>query len=90
MCLSTQNLSESDMAVFLELLIAFSKAFFGCPSSQRYPSKKVISLLLIASILISFSLIFPAIPKKVHIVLSESGVIKIKHVPVGASSSFLE
>ena len=46
--------------------------------------------LLIASILISFSLIFPAIPKKVHIVLSESGVIKIRHVPVGASSSFLE
>ena len=36
----------------------------------------------------SLSLIFPAIPRKVHIVLSESGVIKIKQVPVGITSSF--
>ena len=38
----------------------------------------------------SFSLIFPAVPKKVHIVLSESGVTKIKQVPVGNSSFFFE
>ena len=39
--------------------------------------------------LISFWLIFPAIPKNVTIVLSASGVIKIKQVPVGETSSFL-
>ena len=39
---------------------------------------------------ISLSLIFPAVPKNVHIVLSESGVINIKQVPVGNSSFFLE
>ena len=38
---------------------------------------------------ISFSFILPAIPRNVHIVLSESGVIKIKQVPVGRAS-FLE
>ena len=38
--------------------------------------------------LISFSFICPAVPKKVHIVLSESGVTKIKLVPVGRISFF--
>ena len=32
--------------------------------------------------------IFPAVPRNVHIVLSESGVIKIKQDPVGISSCF--
>ena len=36
------------------------------------------------------SFIFPAVPKNVHIVLSESGVTKIRHVPVGSSSFFFE
>jgi len=31
----------------------------------------------------------PAVPKKVHIVLSESGVIKIKQLPEEMSSFFL-
>jgi hypothetical protein len=48
------------------------------------------SLSLTFSILTSFSFIFPAIPKKVHIVRSESGVINIKQVPVGIASSFFE
>ena len=39
---------------------------------------------------LSFSLILPAVPRNVHIVLSESGVIKIKQVPVGIASFFLE
>ena len=51
-------------------------------------SKKTNSQFLTAFSSISLSLIFPAIPKKVHIVLSKSGVIKIKHVPVGMASSF--
>ncbi len=72
------------------LLIAFSNAFFGSPSSHKYPSKNVISLFLTALTSTSFSLIFPAIPRNVHIVLSESGVINIKQVPVGNSSFFLE
>ena len=38
----------------------------------------------------SFSLIFPAVPKNVHIVLSESGVTNIKQVPVGNSSFFFD
>ena len=37
---------------------------------------------------ISFSLILPAVPKYVIIVLSESGVISIKQVPVGNISFF--
>ena len=37
-----------------------------------------------------FSFIFPAVPRNVHIVLSESGVIKIKQVPVGRPSFFFE
>ena len=49
-----------------------------------------ISLFFIALVFISFSLIFPAVPRKVHIVLSESGVINIKQVPVGNVSFFLE
>ena len=48
------------------------------------------SLFLIASELTSCSSILPAIPKKVHIVLSESGVTNIKQVPVGSSSFFFE
>ena len=35
LCLSTQNKSDKDIATLLELLIAFSNAFFGSPSSQR-------------------------------------------------------
>ena len=35
LCLSTQNLSDHDIATFFEFLIAFSNAFFGLPSSQR-------------------------------------------------------
>ena len=38
----------------------------------------------------SWSLIFPAVPKKVHIVLSESGVIKIKQLPVEIGSFFFK
>ena len=78
------------MATLFEYSIAFSKAFLGSPSSHRYPSKKVISLFFTELIFISFSLIFPAVPRNVHIVLSESGVINIKQVPVGNSSFFFE
>ena len=70
------------VATLFELLIAFSNATFGSPSSQRYPSKNKISLFLTAFLSISFSLIFPAVPRKVTMVLSESGVINIKQVPV--------
>jgi hypothetical protein len=31
LCLSTQNKSDKDIAVFLEFNIAFSKAFLGSP-----------------------------------------------------------
>ena len=48
------------------------------------------SVIFIGLISISLSLIFPAVPRKVHIVLSESGVINIKQVPVGSVSFFLE
>ncbi len=72
LCLSTQNKSDNDIAVFVDKFIALSKAAFGSPSSHKYPSKKISSLFLIAVSSISLSLIFPAIPKKVHIVLSES------------------
>ena len=88
LCRSTQNRSDSDIATLFELLIALSKAFLGSPSSQRYPSKNKISLFFTAFVSISFSLIFPAVPRKVTIVLSESGVINIKHVPVGIISFF--
>ena len=55
---------------------------------EYFYSKKINSLFLIAFSSISWSLTFPAIPKNVHIVLSESGVINIKQVPVEISSSF--
>ena len=90
LCLSTQNKSDNVIATLLELLIALSKADLGSPTSHKYPSKKTISLFLIEFTLTSFSLIFPAVPRNVHIVLSESGVISIKQVPVGNSSFFLE
>ena len=45
LCLSTQKRSDNDIATLFELLIAFSKAFLGSPSSHKYPSKKVISAL---------------------------------------------
>ena len=73
-----------------KLFIDFSKAFFGSPSSQRYPSRNKISLFFTAFVSISFSLILPAVPRKVTMVLSESGVTNIKQVPVGISSFFLE
>ena len=57
---------------------------------SKYPSKKTILLLFIVSKEMSSSLIFPAVPKKVHIVLSESGVTRIKQVPVGRSSFFFK
>ena len=38
----------------------------------------------------SFSFIFPAVPRKVHIVLSESGVINIKQVPVAIFSGLIK
>ena len=53
-------------------------------------SRKTISLFLIEFTSTSSLLIFPAVPKNVHIVLSESGVINIKQVPVGKFSFFLE
>ena len=90
LCLSTQNKSDKDIAALFEFLIALSKAFLGSPSSHKYPSKKIISLFLIALMSTSFSFIFPAVPRKVHIVLSESGVINIRQVPVGNFSFFLE
>ena len=90
LCLSTQNKSDKDIATLFELFIALSNALLGSPSSQRYPSKNVISAFLISLTLISLSFIFPAVPKKVHIVLSESGVINIKQLPVGISSLFFE
>ena len=78
------------MATFFALSIAVSKAFLGSPSSQRYPSKNNISLFFTEETSISFSLIFPAVPRKVTIVLSESGVTNIKQVPVGIFSFFFE
>ena len=72
----------------VDRLIALSNAFLGSPSSHKYPSRKINSLFFIALSSISLSLIFLAIPKKVHIVLSESGVINIRQVPVGIDSSF--
>ena len=57
---------------------------------EYFYSKKINSLFFTEFSSISLSLIFPAMPKKVHIVLSESGVINIKQVPVGNSSFFLE
>ena len=51
--------------------------------------QKIISDLFTISASTSFSLIFPAVPRNVHIVLSESGVTNIKHVPVGNFSLFL-
>ena len=89
MCLSTQKRSDKDIATLFELFIALSNAFFGSPSSHKYPSSMVISAFFKSFSLISLSLIFPAVPKKVHIVLSESGVISIKQLPVGIGSSFL-
>ena len=59
-------------------------------ANSNYTVTDVISLCLIASELTSFSFIFPAVPKKVHIVLSESGVTNIRQVPVGNSSFFFE
>ena len=90
LCLSTQNKSDSDIATLFEFCIALSNAVLGSPSSHKYPSKKVISLLFTALTSTSFLLIFPAVPKNVHMVLSESGVINIRQVPVGNSSFFLE
>ena len=87
LCLSTQNLSERDIAVFFEFFIAFSKAFLDVLRPTDSLQKRNFTFL-IASISISFSLICPATPRKVYIVLSESGVIKIRHVPVGVTSFF--
>ena len=70
--------------------MALSKAFLGSPSSHKYPSKKTISLLFTVFKEMSSALIFPAVPKKVHIVLSESGVTRIRQVPVGRISFFLK
>ena len=77
------------MAILFEYLIASLNASLGSPSSHKYPSRKVISLFLIALTSMSVLLIFPAVPRKVHIVRSESGVINIRHVPVGKFSFFL-
>ena len=54
LCLSTQNKSDKDIATLLEFIIALLNAFFGSPSSHKYPSKKVISLFF--TILASISL----------------------------------
>ena len=90
LCLSTQNKSDNVIATLFELLIACSKAVLGSPSSHKYPSKNKISLSFTALIFISLAFIFPAVPRKVTMVLSESGVTNIKQVPVGVISFFLE
>ena len=51
-------------------------------------AKKTISEFFTSSSLTSSLLILPAVPKKVTIVLSESGVMRIKQEPVGIGSSF--
>ena len=62
----------------------------GEPKKAFDKAINIISLCLTAFKFTSFSLIFPAVPKNVHMVLSESGVTNIKQVPVGNSSFFFE